>query len=301
MAATHLRSLQALELAIRKGSLNAAAQELSITPAALGQRIRTLEEFLDTELILRGRKGTRPTQELEAVLTDLQIAFQSLDRATEGLNFQKATAIHIVADADLADLWLAPRLPEFRSLYPRIQFCINGTGDVPSRVGSPDIRIERGANAKGVVIFTDYYVPATAPQNLWRVGLHDKEIEMEGVSLLHVRERTDQPDWASWSKAFGKRKSGLTRGQYYQNSRLALDATRRAVGFMLCGVSLIEADLRDGTLVLPFSPRLGVRAPTPFRLWSRDTAAVRPQLRKFLDWLHSEGQKTQIFIDQLAD
>jgi LysR family glycine cleavage system transcriptional activator len=43
---THLRSLQALEMAVRKGSLNAAAGELGITPAAVGQRIKMLEDYL---------------------------------------------------------------------------------------------------------------------------------------------------------------------------------------------------------------------------------------------------------------
>lgn len=298
MVATHLRSLQALELAIRKGSFSAAANELSITPAALGQRIRTLEDFLDTMLIVRGRKGTRPTQELEAALADLQLAFQSLDRALDALNFQKASAIHIVADIDLADVWLAPRLQKFRETFPKIQFCVNGIGDVPSKVGSPDIRIERGESATGDVFFDDYFVPVTSPDNLWRVGLYDKETEMEGISILHTKARIDQPDWASWAKKFGKRKSGLTRGQRFRNTRLALDATRKAVGFMICGVSLIEDELCEGNLVLPFPSEMGLPAVTPYRLWTRESAASRPQLQKFVDWLRDEGQMTQAFIKE---
>ncbi|KNG94847.1 LysR family transcriptional regulator [Pseudaestuariivita atlantica] len=300
MVASHLRSLQALELAVRTGSFNAAADALSITPAALGQRIRTLEEFLDTELIVRGRKGTRPTLELEAVLSDLQTAFQALDRVTEAMSFQKASAIHIVADLDLAEHWLAPRLPAFRAAYPNIQFCINGIGDVPSKVGSPDIRIERGAEAKGEVLIDDYFVPVTAPSNLWRVGRHDKTAAMEGVSLLHVKPRAKQPDWAAWSVAYGQRKTGLTRGQKYRNTRLALDATRNAVGFMLCGVSLIEDDLRQENLVLPFPGDMGLPATLPYRLWTRHPQTIRPQLQKFLDWVRDEGRATQAFIERLA-
>ena len=296
MVATHLRSLQALELAIRKGSFKEAADELSITPAALGQRIKSLEEFLDTELIVRGRKGTRSSQELQEVLSDLQLAFQALDRVTNSLNFQRAYAIHIVADRDLADLWLAPRLPRFREMYPKIQFCINGTGDVPSKIGSPDIRIERGTDAKGDVLFEDYFVPVTAPSNLWRLGRHDESAEMEGVSLIHVQSRANQPDWAAWSIAFGKRKSGLTHCQKYRNTRMTLDAARKAVGYMLCGLSLIEDDLGKGVLALPFPSKLGLAAESPYRLWARDPVTSRPQLQKFVDWLREEGQKTEAFI-----
>ena len=296
MAATHLRSLQALEMAIRKGSFKEAADELSITPAALGQRIKTLEEFLDTELIVRGRKGVRSSQELEEALLDLQMAFRALDRATNSLNFQRSFAIHIVADRDFAELWLAPRLHRFREAYPKIQFCINGTGDVPSKIGSPDIRIERGTNAKGDVLFQEYFVPVTAPSNLWRLGRHDKDAEMEGISLLHVQAHANQPDWADWSIAFGKRKSGLTQGQKYRNTRMTLDAARKELGYMLCGVSLIEDDLREGVLALPFSSKLGLLAETPYRLWTRDSVSSRPQLQKFLDWLRDEGRKTEAFV-----
>ena len=265
MPASHLKSLQALELALREGSLTAAASALSITPAALGQRIRTLEDFLDTELIVRGRKGTRATAELDEVLGELQVAFRSLDRVTEALNFQKATAIHIVADADFSDLWLLPRLQSFRDANPNILFCINGEGDVPSRVGAPDMRVERTSKAKGDPLFRDYFLPVTSPKNLWRVGLHDPKVEMEGVGTLHIQGRPDQPDWSAWFEAYGKRSTGLTRGQKYRNTRLALEATRNAVGFMLCGLSFVEKDLQDGTLVNPFPNTLGLAAPYPFR------------------------------------
>ena len=39
---SHLKSLQAVELAARKRSFNEAAEVLGITPAAVGQRVKTL-------------------------------------------------------------------------------------------------------------------------------------------------------------------------------------------------------------------------------------------------------------------
>lgn len=83
---THLRSLQALDLAIRAGSLKAAARELGVTPAAVGQRIRALEDYLGTDLLLRGRSGLTPTPELNLVLDDLKQAFDALERVTEALD-----------------------------------------------------------------------------------------------------------------------------------------------------------------------------------------------------------------------
>ena len=53
VAPTHLRSLQALELAVRRGSFVAAAEGLGITPAAVGQRVKALEDYLGVELLSR--------------------------------------------------------------------------------------------------------------------------------------------------------------------------------------------------------------------------------------------------------
>ena len=44
---SYLKSLQAVDLALRTGSLAAAADALAITPAAVGQRIKALEDYLN--------------------------------------------------------------------------------------------------------------------------------------------------------------------------------------------------------------------------------------------------------------
>ena len=88
-AASHLKSLQALEMAIRVGSLTGAADQLGITPAAVGQRIRTLEVYLERDLLMRGRSGLKPTADLDHALADLTTAFAALERVTESLDFQR--------------------------------------------------------------------------------------------------------------------------------------------------------------------------------------------------------------------
>ena len=63
-AVSHLKSFQALELALRTGSLKAAADALAITPAAVGQRIKALEDYLGIDLVVRARSGLCPTATL---------------------------------------------------------------------------------------------------------------------------------------------------------------------------------------------------------------------------------------------
>jgi len=128
-----------------------------------------------------------------------------LERVIETLDFQRVSEIHIVADTDWADLWLAPRLPEFRARYPNILFCINGDGDVPLRIGSPDLQVIYG-NAPGKALFRDVIVTATGPDNSRRLADWDAQNEMEGMPLLHLkrqRDDEDYPGWVEWSRSSG--------------------------------------------------------------------------------------------------
>ena len=76
---THLRALQAIELALRTGSMKSAAEELAISPAAVGQRVRSLEDYLGFDLLVRGRSGIRPRPELDAAMAHLNAAFRELE------------------------------------------------------------------------------------------------------------------------------------------------------------------------------------------------------------------------------
>ncbi len=144
MTPSHLKSLQAIELALRFGSLRQAADALSITPAAVGQRIKAIEDYLGLELVVRGRSGLQPTPALSDALEHLRAAFRELEQFGDLLEVQKGDEIHVAAPSDFVELWLAPRLHRFRNSHPRVRFCINGEGDAPYRVGRVDCSVSFG-------------------------------------------------------------------------------------------------------------------------------------------------------------
>jgi LysR family transcriptional regulator, glycine cleavage system transcriptional activator len=291
---THLRSLQALEMAIREGSLKSAAQRLGITQAALGQRIRMLETYLGTDLILRGRSGIQPTAELSRALEHLQEGFSALERATEVLDFQRGVEIHIVADPDWADFWLLPRLPAFRAVFPRVLFCVNGTGDVPLRLGAPDLRVTL-SGGNGEALFHERFAPVCGPDNLRRVIGPDGRLTMEGMPLLHLAAQIDPggpPGWVNWLEAFGQNRPGPDRGIRFRRLQDAYEAARREVGFLVCGLSLVLGDLDNTSLVIPFPAESSIVSDHPYRAVIRAGADQRPQFQRFMDWLRDEARKT---------
>ncbi len=330
---THLNALQALEMAIREGSLQAAARRLGITPAAVGQRIRALERFLDTDLLLRGRSGLRPTPALQATIDDLHTAFAALDRVAEGLDFQRTAEIHIVADPDWSDLWLTPRLERFRAEHPNIQFNVNGEGDVPMRLGAADITIDRdpeGRARDGEPIYAEIFLPVGSPENAARISdpyaikaddgtprylpvgtigdtermwRHSQQGSLEGFPLLHIKPRPDAPDtpdWADWLAEFPYERTSPERGMKYALVRDALEGVKSNAGLLVCGLSCVIDNLERGALSLPFPGHECLRARHPYRLKARTEATTRPQVRRFIDWLFAEAAATKARMDAVV-
>ncbi len=301
--ATHLKSLQALELAVREGVLKAAASRLGITSAAIGQRIRSLENDLGTDLLMRGRSGLQPTSVLEKAIADLRVAFEALDRVTDILDFQRVSEVHIVADPDWAELWLMPRLPQFREDHPNVFFCIDGSGDVPLRLGSPDLRIECD-DSDGEPLYRDVLVPVTGPDNTRRIAGFDPVFQMEGMPLLHLKAQLEQgnkPGWVDWFEEFGHRESGPDRGVNYPNARLALDAVKQNVGFLICNLSFVLSDLVQGTIVHPFPLSQHIPAANPFRLKLGRDVVSRAPIMRFTEWLLAKSRETQAEIDRIRN
>ena len=77
----HLNALRAFEASARHQSFSAAAAELNVTPAAVGQLVRTLEDWLGTPLFHRtssGKVRLVATETAERALPDIRAGFDRL-------------------------------------------------------------------------------------------------------------------------------------------------------------------------------------------------------------------------------
>jgi len=301
---SHLKSLQALELALRLGSLQAAAHALWITPAAVGQRIKALEDYLGIDLVVRGRSGLRPTSGLSGALEHLRAAFQELDTVATMLNLQRGDEIHIAATSDFADLWLKPRLASFRAEHPHVLFCINGEGDAPLRIGQVDCEISFGPqrlNAPDDLLFRDFVLPISSPENtrrISRVALRDR---LEGFPLLHLdfyKEDMSAPNWANWIKTQRLKRTEPNRGMRFQRIKPALEAVRANAGLTICGLALLGPYIDDRTLSLPFPVATGQWTDHVFQARFRTDVLLRPQVKRFREWLVAEATVTRDWLLQ---
>lgn len=98
-----LNGLRAFEAAGRHLSFAKAAEELGVTPAAVSQQVKGLEDRLGLALFRRVTRGLRLTPAGRALLPGL----------TDGFN-QLAEAVATVSAPLTTPRWRSPRSPVFR-------------------------------------------------------------------------------------------------------------------------------------------------------------------------------------------
>ncbi len=124
---THLplNALRVYDAAARHLSFTRAADELAVTPAAVGQQIRALEDHLGVVLFRRTSKGLELTPEGEAGLDALREGFLRFEESVQAMQAGQASDRYtIAAPREFYAEWLAPRLAEFQAGTPGVLYSI---------------------------------------------------------------------------------------------------------------------------------------------------------------------------------
>lgn len=127
-----LNGLRVFDAAARHLSFTRAADELAVTPAAVGQQIRALEDVLGVVLFRRTPKGLELTPEAENGLDALRAGFLQFEEAVRAMQSgQSSNALTIAAPRDFTAKWLAPRLADYGRRDPDVRFAIMAAETLP--------------------------------------------------------------------------------------------------------------------------------------------------------------------------
>jgi LysR family transcriptional regulator, glycine cleavage system transcriptional activator len=129
---THLplNGLRVLDAAARHLSFTRAADELAVTPAAVGQQIRALEDMLGVVLFRRTPKGLELTPEGEGGLSELRAGFLNFEESVRAMQAgQSSKSLTIAAPRDITAKWLAGRLAAYRKSDPELRFQLLASDD----------------------------------------------------------------------------------------------------------------------------------------------------------------------------
>jgi LysR family glycine cleavage system transcriptional activator len=171
MKRTHLplNGLRVFDAAARHLSFTRAADELAVTPAAVGQQIRALEDVLGTVLFRRTPKGLELTPEAEGGLDALRAGFLQFEEAVRAMQAgQSSKSLTIAAPRDFTAKWLAPRLAAYGRSDPELRFALVSADDsLDFTEANLDLAVRLSADAgghEGVRLAEGAFVTVGAPE-----------------------------------------------------------------------------------------------------------------------------------------
>jgi LysR family glycine cleavage system transcriptional activator len=296
-----LNALRAFEAAARHGSFAKAADELSVTPAAVSQQIRLLEEDLGATLFRRLPRGLVVGEAAKRALPELGKAFAHLARAVEDLRGGSLAGPLIVSVIpSFATRWLVPRLSGFIEAYPEIELTVRSElRSVDFAREEVDLGIRYG---KGIypgldtrLLLTEEVFPVCAPSLL--VGRHPlRRLEdLRHHTLLHDRCLTgEEPSlyWRHWLRDAGITGIDADRGPGFTDATIMIEATLRGMGVALGRSGLCADDLAAGRLVRPFTASRP--ADYSYYVVTPEGHAGSPRVAAFLAWLEAEAARSRL-------
>ncbi|SLN11174.1 Glycine cleavage system transcriptional activator [Roseovarius litorisediminis] len=310
MRITHLNALRALEATLRKGNFTAAAKELGVTPAAVGQRIQALEDYIGRSLFERSATGATPTAEARKMQPALNAGFSALAGVLEDLQPEKAAKrVLVTMPESFAENWFALVVSEFTEMHPQADLRLDASNrdyDLSSETFDFAIRYGKslGDPFEETLLFGDSVQPVCSPEFACRHGLHPGMRDLSGVPLIHVLNRTGDPNWIGfdeWGRTFGIDPSSLAHGIRFSKAGSGLASSIAGEGLVMAG--LVEAfhALADGRLTMPFGATHRYETTYKYRLVRHRDVAMSFIQRTFATWFTARAQQHNRDLEDLLE
>lgn len=247
-----LNALRVFQTVMRHRSFRGAADELSVTPQAVSQQIKLLEDSLGLELFTRQGRAIEPTEQAILLAHYIQAGF---DEFAEGIRrvtkLGQRNRINVNASPYFATRFLLDRLSNFRAILPGADLRLTTMVELPDFVADDvDVAIQWGFGAWSqfdqVLLLRDIKVICCTPA--LAAHLH-KPDDLRVVPLLHS---VLADLWAPVLAHLGVAAAPPDGGLRFQDAATMRRATLAGLGVGLLSTIDAEEDLASGKLVAPF-------------------------------------------------
>ncbi len=279
--------LRTFEAAARLGGFKAASDELGLTPAAVSQQMRALEETLGFPLFVRLPRSVALTELGQSYLPAVRRAFDDLASATAGLfGVAQGRPLTVRAPPSYSALCLAPALRRFHDMYPEVSIRLCSTtwaGTAPADAFDIDIRygdgrwpvedIERLSEPRSVLVCppdTDFGSDAGAAL---RSGLMRHAIHIIGCEDF----------WDRFARQEALDETGIGRAISVDSSLAALEIVASGTGVALVAHDLVAPYQRAGRVCIP--PGLALDHGQAHYVLMPNGDSPRPEAFLFRNWL----------------
>ncbi len=294
MAMPSLNAIRAFEAAARLQSFKDAADELKLSPSAVSRHIRSLELALGVELFERGFRQVQLTEKATDYARRLSEAFKIIRESTEEVSAygparrRRQKRVSLSINAPFMNLWLADRLPRFRSIYPECELEVS-IHDDRGKGGNPkaDLRLlfatDDFDDPSLTLLISLVIIPVCAPALVTGPNALRKPADLAKHRLLH---EDSSADWKEWIEGVGVTGVDPNSGAIFHDPTLSVREAVNGGGVALVDNIMAEDMLARGLLVTPFPIRRKV--PYCYCLAQRPGASAVLGVKQFRQWLVSE-------------
>lgn len=282
------QSMKAFITTVNTGSMSAAAVQLNMTPAMVGQHIAALESRLGTRILNRTTRrqnltdfGASYLEQCKDIIERVALA----DMEAEAQSTEARGMLRITAPISFGSSLLMPALKRYRDLYPLVKIDVMLTDrtidlveegiDIAFRIGKvPDSRLTQ----RVLMPYKMVVCAASSYLNNYGTPHHPSELSEHDAVLFTSAART--------SLKFSKDEQQIEvtpKCMMTVNSGQALvSAARSGLGVIIQPEMLLNADIQSGELIPILSDwELGQRQVSI--LYYRDQS-MTPRVRSFINF-----------------
>ncbi|GLU35139.1 transcriptional regulator [Trinickia caryophylli] len=247
-----MNALKAFESAARHLSVKLAAEELCVTPGAVSQMIKALEQHLGVRLFEREKRGIYLTRAGREYLPSIRNAFRQIAEASRRVMETADDGVLTVSVTPFfASAWLVPRMATFQQAHPDLDLrIVTGTSLVDFSRSGVDVAIRHGLGRYSGMrcdrVLTVEMVAAAAPGLVERFGLPAGPADL--ARWPHVHD-ADRKAWSLWFERNGVDEVGPPRGPSFDDAGLLLKAVLSGQGAGLLPAALVDEEMASRRLV----------------------------------------------------
>lgn len=274
----------------RLNSIVQAAEQLNVTPSAVSQQIKALEGQIGTALVSRNGRNIRLTEAGERYFDLISDKVEGVIRATELMRGTRQVANLVIRTTPtISTKWLLPRLGRFLKVMPDTNIRIDGSNEpVDFNRDNVDLEIRHGLGGwPGLYnepLVEERFLPVCAP-GLVQGGLL---APAEVLDLPMIRSVKAQVQWSAWTEAQGLRAPPRNSTLSFDRSHMVVDAAALGLGVALESDLMMEAELRNGQLIMPVARTPKLEIATQWLVCPRSNLR-RHRVMRLIEWLREEA------------
>jgi len=304
-----LKALRAFECTARHLSIRDAAEELHVTPAAVSQQVRSLEETLGVTLFHRLGRGLALTPAGTNALPWIEEGFKSLREGVSQIqNQSNSETLNVWMAPSFASKWLIPQLPFFTELYPEINLRISAGVDWVDKHDTNsgfaedqfkrleiDVAIRFGngysSGCEVAKLMAVSVAPLCSPTLTETTG-HPIQTadDLIHYTLLHDDSPYEgRPDWPGWLRANNVTNIDGRKGLRFNQGAMTLQAASESQGVALGLDKLAANDIANNRLIAPLASRYPVES--AYYVFTRKGENAGSTAKLFRDWLFTRARE----------